>query len=119
MLVRQLPGPHNTMGRIKFMFPNDAGVYLHDNPDRELFEQAARALQRGLRPARRRLAPEPLALRQGSHVERRGHRGEGAAGQARPGLLTYMTAVPDGRDVTFLDDVYGRDAARLAADAEA
>ena len=42
ILVRQLPGAWNSMGRIKFMFPNVAGVYLHDNPERELFEQAAR-----------------------------------------------------------------------------
>jgi len=32
VLIRQPPGPHNSMGRMKFMFPNVAGVYLHDNP---------------------------------------------------------------------------------------
>ncbi len=40
VLMRQLPGPHNSMGRMKFMFPNAAGVYLHDNPERELFTEA-------------------------------------------------------------------------------
>ena len=38
--IRQKPGPKNFMGRMKFMFPNEAGVYLHDNPRRELFEKA-------------------------------------------------------------------------------
>jgi murein L,D-transpeptidase YcbB/YkuD len=42
VLLRQLPGPHNSMGRMKFMFPNLAGVYLHDNPERELFSEASR-----------------------------------------------------------------------------
>ena len=52
VLMRQNPGPHNSMGRMKFMFPNEAGVYLHDNPERELFKEAVAALQRRLRAAR-------------------------------------------------------------------
>ena len=45
--MRQLPGPHNSMGRMKFMFPNEAGVYLHDNPERELFTEASRLYSGG------------------------------------------------------------------------
>src|SRR3954454_2599116 len=45
--IRQLPGPHNSMGRMKFMFPNEAGVYLHDNPERELFSEASRLYSGG------------------------------------------------------------------------
>ncbi len=45
--IRQLPGPHNSMGRMKFMFPNEAGVYLHDNPERELFTEASRLYSGG------------------------------------------------------------------------
>ena len=41
------PGPHNSMGRMKFMFPNEAGVYLHDNPERELFSEASRLYSGG------------------------------------------------------------------------
>jgi murein L,D-transpeptidase YcbB/YkuD len=40
--MRQLPGPQNMMGRVKFMLPNDLGVYLHDTPHRELFARADR-----------------------------------------------------------------------------
>ena len=39
--------PHNSMGRMKFMFPNEAGVYLHDNPERELFTEASRLYSGG------------------------------------------------------------------------
>lgn len=40
--VRQLPGPWNAMGNMKFEIPNDYGIYLHDTPTRELFATAAR-----------------------------------------------------------------------------
>jgi murein L,D-transpeptidase YcbB/YkuD len=42
VLLRQKPGPENFMGRIKFMFPNDFGVYLHDNPRRNLYKESVR-----------------------------------------------------------------------------
>ncbi|MEO6257019.1 MAG: L,D-transpeptidase family protein, partial [Sphingomicrobium sp.] len=35
--VRQLPGPANSMGQVKFGFPNNAGIFLHDTPRKELF----------------------------------------------------------------------------------
>jgi murein L,D-transpeptidase YcbB/YkuD len=45
--LRQRPGPWNALGRIKFIFPNDFAVYLHDTPDRHLFERTARAFSSG------------------------------------------------------------------------
>lgn len=45
--VRQLPGPANSMGQVKFGFANDAGVFLHDSPEKELFESDQRALSNG------------------------------------------------------------------------
>ncbi len=45
--LRQEPGAHNAMGHVKFMFPNRHNVYLHDTPNRELFNQARRALSSG------------------------------------------------------------------------
>lgn len=45
--LRQDPGPQNALGRIKFMFPNEFAVYLHDTPDRALFEQVQRDLSSG------------------------------------------------------------------------
>jgi len=37
VLVRQLPGPWNSMGEMKFEMPNDYGIYLHDTPTKEKF----------------------------------------------------------------------------------
>jgi murein L,D-transpeptidase YcbB/YkuD len=45
--MRQLPGPANSMGRVKFGFPNNAGVYLHDTPKKELFASDERQLSNG------------------------------------------------------------------------
>lgn len=45
--LRQRPGPWNSLGRIKFIFPNDFAVYLHDTPDRHLFGRTARAFSSG------------------------------------------------------------------------
>ncbi len=45
--VRQPPGPKNALGYIKFMFPNDHAVYLHDTPGRHLFSASMRAMSHG------------------------------------------------------------------------
>lgn len=47
VFVRQRPGERNALGRIKFMFPNDFSVYLHDTPSRALFAAAHRAFSHG------------------------------------------------------------------------
>jgi murein L,D-transpeptidase YcbB/YkuD len=45
--LRQRPGPKNPLGRIKFMFPNDHSVYLHDTPAQQLFSRARRDFSHG------------------------------------------------------------------------
>lgn len=45
--VRQRPGPANSMGRMKFGFDNDDGIFLHDTPRKELFDEAERSLSNG------------------------------------------------------------------------
>ena len=114
VLMRQKPGPHNSMGRIKFMFPNEEGVYLHDNPERELFTEASRLYSGGCV----RLED---AWRLSSWLFHRELTWEGAGTEEPvpldppvPVYITYLTAMPNGSSVAFFDDVYGRDKARLA-----
>ncbi|PAP76265.1 L,D-transpeptidase family protein [Rubrivirga marina] len=45
--IRQGPGPDNALGLVKYMFPNDYAVYLHDTPADQLFEEADRAFSHG------------------------------------------------------------------------
>ena len=45
--VRQLPGADNSMGEVKFGFPNQHGIFLHDTPKKELFQSAERSLSNG------------------------------------------------------------------------
>ena len=47
MIVRQPPGERNALGNIKFMFPNQHAVYLHDTPSRGLFANDTRAYSHG------------------------------------------------------------------------
>ena len=114
VLIRQLPGPHNSMGRMKFMLPNDVGVYLHDNPERELFSEASRLYSGGCV----RLEDAP---RLGQWLFGRALEPEGAGTEAPvplnppvPVYITYLTAVPEEGSIAYFDDVYGRDKAALA-----
>jgi murein L,D-transpeptidase YcbB/YkuD len=112
--IRQKPGPKNFMGRIKFMFPNQFGVYLHDNPRRELFKESTRYFSGGcvrLEDAwrlSRWLFGRELTW-QGAGTEE-----PVPLAQPVPVYITYMTAMPDGQTIAYYDDAYGRDAAKLA-----
>jgi L,D-transpeptidase YcbB len=112
--LRQNPGPANAMGRMKFMFPNKAGVYLHDTPNKELLDEDARLLSSGcvrLEDAPRLarwLYGHPLTITKGMRPEQ--HVDLAAP---VPVYLSYLTAVPSGGQVVTYDDIYGRDRARL------
>lgn len=114
----QGPGPENALGRVKFMFPNEHSVYLHDTPSRALFESADRAFSSGcirvehpFELAELLLGPTWTQERLAAVIE------SGEITTVRmpaplPVLLLYWTAevTPDG-SVEFFQDVYDRDAA--------
>lgn len=110
--VRQLPGPGNGMGEVKFMFPNDLGIYLHDTPAKNLFTKTERQFSAGcvrLEDAkglqRLLLGDTPLSTskKPEQHLPLK---------QPVPVYLTYMTLVPENGRIVEKGDVYGRD--RLA-----
>ncbi|MGO4671492.1 L,D-transpeptidase family protein [Bosea sp. 2YAB26] len=111
--VRQPPGERNALGWIKFMFPNDHAVYLHDTPNRRLFATERRAYSHGCvrvdNPfllADQVLGPEWTTER----LKRLIGSGERTIRLPQPLQihLVYNTHVvqPDGKLVTF-DDIYG------------
>ena len=121
--IRQTPGPWNSLGRFKFMFPNSHNIYLHDTPARALFAQADRAFSHGCvrleKPAE--LAALLLA-EQGWTPERiqaavaTGKQVVVTLDKPIPVTIGYATAfrTPDGL-LHYRRDVYGRDAKLLAA----
>jgi murein L,D-transpeptidase YcbB/YkuD len=113
--MRQLPGPHNAMGRMKFMFPNEEGIYLHDNPDRGLFEQASRLYSGGCVRLEDAARLGRWMFGRDLVWETVGTEHKMPLAAPIPVHITYLTAMPDGSSITFLDDVYGRDKAQLAA----
>jgi len=45
--IRQKPGPNNSLGLVKFLFPNSHSIYLHDSPAKSLFNENSRAFSHG------------------------------------------------------------------------
>lgn len=113
VLIRQKPGPKNFMGRMKFMFPNKFGVYLHDNPRRELFLKSTRYFSGGC--VRLEDAARLGRWLFGRDLDWQSAGTEQAVPLATPVpvYITYLTAMPDGASVAYYDDVYNRDT-RLA-----
>ena len=107
--VRELPGPSNSMGKVKFLFPNDHGIYLHDTPNTDLLRKADRHLSNGC--IRLEKAFELGKWMMGKPVTAKTKAPEQAVPLPVPVpvYLTYLTATGTKKGITLLDDVYGRD----------
>ncbi len=121
--IRQRPGAINALGRIKFVFPNDYLVFLHDTPAKGLFEARERVLSSGCIRVERPMELAELLLRS-PHWDARTLDAEVAKGVTRtllldtpvPIVVLYLTAIaPDADEFSLFDDVYQRDAALLMA----
>jgi murein L,D-transpeptidase YcbB/YkuD len=112
--VRQNPGPYNAMGRMKFMFPNREGVYLHDTPDKQLLQEAARLFSGGC--VRLEDAPRLSKWMFGETLSPKGAGPDEKVELEKPipVYIAYLTAMPEGGEIAFYDDIYGRDQAALA-----
>jgi murein L,D-transpeptidase YcbB/YkuD len=120
--VRQEPGPHNALGRIKFMFPNEHFVYLHDTPSRGLFERTHRTFSSGCIRVEYPITLAELLLEDPVAWSRQKIERQLAEGRTqtvnlhRPitVFLVYWTAEPEADGtVNFFNDVYRRDATVL------
>src|SRR3954471_17213976 len=110
--LRQKPGPANSMGKMKFMFPNAQGIWLHDTPEQEKIDEAARLQSNGCV----RLEDAPRFARW--LFNGRPPKAQGAKPEQKVNLpalvplyITYLTAVPSGTSIVYFDDFYGKDRA--------
>ncbi len=114
VFVRQPPGERNALGHIKFMFPNDHAVYLHDTPNRNLFNAQRRAYSAGCVRVDQpfRLAEALLAPQDWNEQRLRALVGKGERTirltTGLPVHLHYFTAfVDDEGKMQLRDDIYG------------
>jgi murein L,D-transpeptidase YcbB/YkuD len=121
--LRQAPGPENALGLVKFIFPNNFSVYLHDTPTDKLFFKERRALSHGCIRVE-----DPVGLAHyvmsdqpewtSERISTAMHAQEEKTVKVKspiPVHIGYWTAwvEPDGKTVTYTDDPYGIDARQL------
>ncbi|MEO6526737.1 MAG: L,D-transpeptidase family protein [Gemmatimonadaceae bacterium] len=121
--IRQKPGPKNSLGFVKFLFPNDFNIYLHDTPNHELFDKDVRAFSHGCirleKPAE--LAQWVLGWDQGRVGQAMG---EGQDNQQVklpkkiPVYIAYGTTYMRDGQLYFGNDLYHRDDQLVKAIAE-
>ena len=117
MRFRQKPGAGNSLGLVKFLFPNHFNVYLHDTPAQALFNRIERDFSHGCVRVERPMDLAKYVLRdQPSWSEetideamRSGTERSVPLKQALPVYLVYFTAWDDNGTIQFADDVYGYD----------
>lgn len=121
--VRQKPGGDNSLGLVKFMFPNDYNIYIHDTPARSLFERETRALSHGCIRIQNPDQFAKILLNDNSwddeKIQAAMHQETEEVVKLEreiPVVLVYMTfwADKDGK-ANFRSDVYERDQALLKA----
>jgi murein L,D-transpeptidase YcbB/YkuD len=117
-VIKQKPGPANSLGLVKFLFPNSYSIYLHDTPSRSLFGESSRAFSHGCirvgEPAK--LASFLLKYDTtwtAARIKKAMHLGKEQTitlKQKVPVFIAYFTAFTD-RDnkLNFRKDIYGRD----------
>ncbi|NBQ68185.1 MAG: murein L,D-transpeptidase [Nitrosomonadaceae bacterium] len=120
-VLRQDPGKHNALGRLKFMFANSFDIYLHDTPSKSLFQRDIRTFSSGCIRLEKPLELAAFALNKESLWEKFTENMEGDKTitthlpKPLPIYLVYITAWTNGPDklVHFYPDIYDRDSSTL------
>ena len=120
---RQLPGPGNSLGRVKFLFPNHFNVYLHDTPAQALFNRVERDFSHGCVRVDNPDALARYVLRDQPEwtVEKISAAMQSGTEQAvklkapLPIYLVYFTAWEEGGALKTVPDIYGLDRRHDAA----
>jgi murein L,D-transpeptidase YcbB/YkuD len=113
--VRQKPGPRNSMGTVKYEFPNPYGIYLHDTPEKELMQKDDRQLSAGcIRLEDAKKLGEWL-LKGNLDMSSSAPEQRFDLPQPVPVYVVYLTASVDNGHLTIGDDPYARDTAPPAS----
>ncbi|HEX7692098.1 MAG TPA: L,D-transpeptidase family protein [Sediminibacterium sp.] len=116
--IRQKPGPSNSLGLVKFLFPNSFNIYFHDTPAKSLFEQDNRAFSHGcirlgdpvwmanyLLQDEPEWTPEKIKAAMNAGTEK-----TVKLKTPVPVIITYYTAwIGEDGQLQFRDDIYGND----------
>jgi murein L,D-transpeptidase YcbB/YkuD len=120
--LRQEPASHNALGRVKFMFPNELSVYIHDTPSKGLFKRSSRPFSSGCVRVEEPMELVSLLLNRKDWDQAR--LSDAVASNQRqviildepvPVHLIYLTAwvAADG-ETHFREDIYGHDRALIS-----
>ena len=116
--LRQEPGPHNALGRIKFIFPNKYFIYLHDTPSRSLYGRQNRAFSSGCIRVENNIELAEILLNDPAKWNRESIQSLIDTNKTRrvnlpkpkPVMLLYVTIRVDENDnFIFIKDIYERD----------
>lgn len=115
--LRQRPGKGNALGKVKFIFPNNFNVYLHDTPSQRLFKKPKRDLSHGCIRVEKptELANFLLRSKTGwnqkkiSQTMNLGQPKQVRLKQSVPVIIFYVTAYAEDDKIFFYDDIYGYD----------
>lgn len=117
-LLRQKPGPWNALGSIKFLFPNNFSIYLHDTPEKKLFDKQERSFSHGCIRIQEPLKLAEFLLKDDSLWNKKNIQKTLKEGKEKfvklirkvPVSILYFTAwVDDAGVLNFRKDVYGHD----------
>ena len=120
--IRQKPGSRNALGRVKFIFPNDHFVYLHDTPNRSLFNKDIKTFSSGCIRVEKPFELAELLLNDNEKWDQQNIKKVINKRKTRtvfldepvPIMILYWTASADkDGNVYFMKDIYGRDKAIL------
>ena len=112
--IRQRPGSSNALGKLKILFPNTHAIYMHDTPEKKLFNRRIRAFSHGcIRLQDPRGMAAAVLNTNINHIDKQIARGlttsEKVAGEL-PVYVTYFSAWPrENGEIGYYTDIYDRD----------
>ena len=116
--IRQKPGPENSLGLVKFLFPNNNNIYLHDTPSKGLFNSEKRAFSHGCIRVEKPVELANLILEGDKNwtpekIDAAMHKGEESWYTLKnkiPVYIGYFTAFVDNEgNINFYKDIYEKD----------